>query len=602
MKQEALLRDSPGAPAGRAEPPAGDPYAQAYDSQPWRRHYASTVHTQAPRQRHMADFVREVAREHARSVAFTTCMPNGMHASLTYAEVDALSDAFAAWLREDAGLQPGARVALQTPNCLAYPVVAFAVFKAGCVLVNTNPLYTQREMEHQFRDSGAEVLVIVDMFADKLEGLLERTPIRRVVVCEVSEFFPAIPRGVIRLVQWAWNRVLPPIRVPHLRLRRALAAGRDLIRQRGLQVADYTRGQDRDALALLQYTGGTTGVAKGAMLTHHNLLSNVEQGYAIGNSHIEPGREVVLTALPLYHIFAFTFNLLCFWGAGARNVLAPSPRPIQNLQRAFDNYPITWVSGVNTLFNALLNEEWFVAFPPRQLKVAVAGGAALQHSVAERWRKLTGTVIAEGYGLTESSPIVAFNPLTELQKPDSIGIPVPETELRLVDDQGRCVPPGQPGEMIVRGPQVMRGYWNRPDETAATLKDGWLYTGDIAVMDDDGYLRIVDRKKDVIIVSGFNVYPNEVEDAIAQLDEVLEVAVIGVPDERSGEAVRAYVVAADAGLTEETVRAHCRGLLTDYKIPRRVEFRTELPKSPIGKILRKDLRAQLAQARAEPPR
>ena len=600
MKHETLLREGAAAPAGRADPPADDPHAQAYDSQPWRRHYASTVHTQAPRQRHLADFVREVAREHARLVAFTTCMPNGMHASLTYAEVDALSDAFAAWLREDAGLQPGARVALQTPNCLAYPIVAFGIFKAGCVLVNTNPLYTRREMEHQFVDSGAEVLVVVDMFADKLEGLLERTSIRRVVVCEVSEFFPAIPRGVIRLVQWVWNRALPPIRVPHIRLRRALAAGRERIRAQGLEVAAYSRDQDRDALAALQYTGGTTGVAKGAMLTHHNLLSNVEQAYAIGNSHIEPGREVVLTALPLYHIFAFTFNLLCFWGAGARNVLAPSPRPIQNLQRAFDNYPITWVSGVNTLFNALLNEEWFVAFPPRQLKVAVAGGAALQHVVAERWRKLTGTVIAEGYGLTESSPVVAFNPLTELQKPDSIGIPVPETEVRLVDEQGRCVPPGQPGELIARGPQVMRGYWRRPDETAHTLREGWLYTGDIAVMDDEGYFRIVDRKKDVIIVSGFNVYPNEVEDAIAQLDEVLEVAVIGVPDEHSGEAVRAYVVAADAALTEDTVRAHCRTLLTDYKVPRRVEFRTELPKSPIGKILRKDLRAQLAQAR--PPR
>ena len=599
MKHDALLRDAPAAPAARADTGAEDPHAHVYDSQPWRRHYAATVHTNAPRQRHLAEFVREVAREHARLVAFTTCMPNGMHASLTYAQIDELSDAFAAWLREEAGVQPGARVALQTPNCLAYPIVAFGIFKAGCVLVNTNPLYTQREMEHQFTDSGAEVLVIIDMFADKLEGLLERTKIRRVVVCEVSEFFPAIPRRVIRLVQWAWNRVLPPIRVPHIRLRRALAEGRQRIGATGLNLADYIRNQDRDSLVALQYTGGTTGVAKGAMLTHHNLLVNVEQAYAVGNSHIEPGREVVLTALPLYHIFAFTFNLLCFWGAGARNVLSPSPRPIQNLQRAFDNYPITWVSGVNTLYNALLNEEWFVAFPPRQLKVAAAGGAALQHVVAERWRKLTGTVIAEGYGLTETSPIVAFNPLTELQKPDSIGIPVPETEVRLVDEQGRSVPLGQPGEMIVRGPQVMLGYWNRDDETARAVKDGWLYTGDIAVMDDDGYFRIVDRKKDLIIVSGFNVYPNEVEDAIAQLDEVLEVAVIGVPDERSGEAVRAYIVAGDTGLSEETVRTHCRTLLTDYKVPKRVEFRTELPKSPIGKILRKDLRAQLAQA--QPP-
>ena len=426
-----------------------DPHAGAYDRQPWRRHYPDGLDAGAPRHRHLAEFVREAAREHADKVAFTTCMPNGMHASLSYAEVDALSDAFAAWLREEAGLQAGARVALQTPNCLAYPVVVFGVLKAGCVLVNTNPLYTPHEMEHQFRDSGAEVLVIVDLFADKLEGLLGRTAIRHVVVCEVTEFFPAIPRGVIRLVQWAWNRALPPIRVPHLRLRQALATGRERLRGQGVEVAAYTRGEDGDALALLQYTGGTTGVAKAAMLSHHNLLSNVEQGHAVGGSHIEPGREVVLTALPLYHIFAFTFNLLCFWGVGARNVLAPSPRPIQNLQRAFDNYPITWVSGVNTLFNALLNEEWFVAFPPRHLKVAVAGGVALQHAVAERWRKLTGTVIAEGYGLTESSPIVAFNPLVGLQKPDSIGIPAPGTAVRLVDDRGRCVPPGEPGELLV---------------------------------------------------------------------------------------------------------------------------------------------------------
>jgi long-chain acyl-CoA synthetase len=497
-----------------------------------------------------------------------------------------------------AGLAQGARVALQTPNCLAYPVCAFGIFKAGCVLVNTNPLYTAAEMEHQFNDSGAEALVIVDMFADKLDGILARTKIRKVIVAEVPQFFSPIPRAVIRGVMRWWNRALPPIRVDHVRLDWALAEGAMVQQRDRVDVTTFTKGIGLDSLAALQYTGGTTGVSKGAMLTHGNLLNNLTQGFAMGRSHIEEGKEVVLTALPLYHIFAFTFNLLCFFSAGARNVLVPSPRPIQNLQRAFDNYPITWVSGVNTLFNALMNEEWFTLFPPRKLKAAVAGGAALQGAVAARWQKITGTRIAEGYGLTESSPVVCFNPIEGTQRADSIGIPVPGTSVRLVDDAGQPVAAGEPGELIVRGPQVMAGYWQRPDETARTLKDGWLYTGDIAVMDADGFFRIVDRKKDMILVSGFNVYPNEVEDAIAQLDAVLEVAVIGVPDDRSGEAVRAYVVPQADGLTEEQVRAHCKRLLTDYKIPRSVEFRSELPKTPIGKILRKDLKAEYQKQKA----
>jgi len=353
---------------------------------------------------------------------------------------------------------------------------------------------------------------------------------------------------------------------------------------------------------VLQYTGGTTGVAKGAQLSHRNLLSNIAQIRAMGASHIEPGRECVLTALPLYHVFAFTANLLSFYDAGARNVLIPSPRPVQNLQRAIENTPLTWITGVNTLFNALLNEEWFVAFPPRRLKAAIAGGTALHHAVAERWEQVTGTRIAEGYGLTETSPVVTFNPLSGPRRPGSIGIPVPGTDVRLVDDAGRPVPAGQPGELVVRGPQVMQGYWNQPAETALVLEDGWLRTGDVAVMDADGFFTIVDRKKDLILVSGFNVYPNEVEDAVSRLDAVLEAAVVGIPDARSGEAVRAYVVRRDAGLTAEQVIAHCRTVLTDYKVPRSVVFRDELPKTPIGKILRKTLKAEVAAEFAAPPR
>ncbi len=572
--------------------------APVYDNKPWAAHYGPKGAPELPalRHAHLPALLAETAARFAKQVAFTTCMANGMHGSMSYAQVDAHANAFAVYLRQVLGLQPGARVALQAPNCLAYPVVAFGILKAGCVLVNTNPLYTPTEMEHQLRDSGAEVLVIVDLFANKLAGILERTALRKVIVVEVTQFFSPVPRAVIRGVMRWWNQVLPPVTVEHVRLPAALAEGARIQHSQGIDVAAYAQGLGPDTLALLQYTGGTTGVSKGAMLTHGNLLSNVDQAMAMGRSHLEDGKEVVLTALPLYHIFAFTFNLLCFYAIGARNILVPSPRPIQNLQRAFDNYKITWISGVNTLFNALMNEEWFTMFPPKHLKAAVAGGAALQHAVAERWQRITRTRIAEGYGLTEASPVVCFNPMGDarggLQKPDSIGIPVPGTDVRLVDEAGNPVALGEPGELIVRGPQVISGYWNRPDETAKTLKDGWLYTGDVAVMDADGYFKIVDRKKDMILVSGFNVYPNEIEDTIAQMDEVLEVGVIGVPDERSGEAVRAYVVPLAAGLTEEVVRAHCRKHLTDYKVPKAIEIRRELPKTPIGKILRRELRAE----------
>ena len=569
-----------------------------YDSKPWTKHYGDAIPAQLPAQQHanLAELIRASELRFSQHKAFTTCLPNGMYGTLTYAQVARYADAFAVYLRECIGLAAGARVAIQTPNCLAYPVVAFGVLKAGCVLVNTNPLYTATEMAHQFSDSGAEALVIVDMFANKVEGLLAKTSIRKVIVCEVSQFFPAIPRAVIRSVMKVWNQVLPAITIEHVRLASALAEGARVAQAKNIDAAAYTAGVGRDALAVLQYTGGTTGVSKGCMLTHGNLLSNRDQAYAMGRSHIVDGAECVLTALPLYHIFAFQLNLLSFYAVGARNVLVPSPRPIGNLQRAFENYPITWVSGVNTLFNALLNEEWFSAFPPTKLKAAVAGGAALQYPVAQRWERVTGTKISEGYGLSEAAPMVSFNPLTGVQKPDSIGIPAPGTEVRLVDDEGQAVALGQPGELIVRGPQVMPGYWNRPEETAKTIRDGWLYTGDIAVMDADGYFKIVDRKKDMVLVSGFNVYPNEIEDVIAQLDDVLEVGVIGVPDARTGEAVRAYVVTLRDGLTEEAVKAHCRKHLTDYKVPKVIEFRSELPKTPIGKILRKELRAEFAKA------
>ncbi len=567
-----------------------------YDTKPWEAAYGNAIAKQlpAPRYRNLAHLVASACERYADKKAFTAVVPNGMNGTLTYRQLGELSDAFAAYLRVVCQLQAGDRVAVQLPNSLTYPVVAFGIFKAGCVLVNTNPLYTPSEMAHQFKDSGAKVLVIVDMFADKLAEVVPQTSIQRVVLSGVSEMFPALPNMIVRGVQRVWSKVLPPIpqlSIPIERIKTALAAGAP----HASKAKTYWQDIPASSIVALQYTGGTTGVSKGAMLTHANMLANVDQVLAMGKSHMGAD-ECILTALPLYHIFAFTANLLSFLEIGGRNILIPSPRPVQNLQRAIENYPITWITGVNTLFNGLMNEEWFTAFPPKHLKAAIAGGTALHHAVAERWQKITGTRIAEGFGLTETSPCVSFNPLSGTAKPDSIGIPVPGTEVRLVDDHGAPVAQGEPGELIVRGPQTMLGYWNRPDETAAVLKDSWLYTGDVAVMDSQGYFKIVDRKKDLVLVSGFNVYPNEIEDALAKMDAVLEAAVVGVPDAKSGEAVRAYVVKNPefAGeLSKDMVLAHCKSLLTDYKIPKSIIFRNELPKSPVGKILRKDLKAEV---------
>ncbi len=550
--------------------------------------------------RNLAELVHESCKKwqtEARvKAAFSCVVPNGMNGRLSFSQVDELSDAFAGYLRGVVGLKAGERVAVQLPNSLGYPVAALGVFKAGCVLVNTNPLYTETEMVHQFNNSGAQVLVIVDMFADRLPAVLQKTGIRQVVLASVSEFFPAVPNTIVRAVQRFWNRVLPPVTVPHVRLKEALAKGRATLAQTPAKT--YWEGLGRNDLALLQYTGGTTGVSKGAMLTHGNLLDNIQQTRAMGQSFMAPGVECVLTALPMYHIFAFTANLLGFLAIGGHNVLIPSPRPVQNLQRAMENYPITWMTGVNTLFNGLLNEEWFVAYPPKKLKASISGGTALHTTVAQRWREVTATPIAEGYGLTETSPVVSFNPLTGTPRDGSIGIPAPATDVRLLDDQGQDVELGKPGEIWVSGPQVMQGYWNAQEETARVIQQGWLATGDVAVMDEAGFLRIVDRKKDMVLVSGFNVYPNEVENVIAGMGQVLEVAVIGVPDDKTGEAVRAYVVQNpdhEKVVTAADVLEHCRQHLAAYKVPKRVVVRDDLPKSPIGKVLRKDLRRLAAE-------
>jgi long-chain acyl-CoA synthetase len=568
---------------------------------PWVPHYSpgSQAEMGTIAYKHLPDMVRQQSAKNAQKTAFTQVMQNGFAGSRTYEQVDRLSDEFAAYLRGTLALDAGDRVAIQMPNSLAYPVVLFGVLKAGCVAVSTNPLYTPPEMIHQFNDSGARVLVISDMFADRLPAVLPKTRVENVVTVRITEWFSTVQALLIRAKLKYSLKQLPPITVPHTPLQDALKAGRERIGA-GVDVKGYLDGVSMDSLAALQYTGGTTGVSKGAMLSHRNLLANVTQMIAMNTALLKEGQESIMTALPLYHIFAFTVNLLLFYQIGGHNVLIPNPRPPKNMQKAFEKYPVTWFSGVNTLFNALANEEWFQQNPPKSLKLSVAGGMALHGAVARRWKEVVGTPVIEGYGLTEASPVVSFNPVDRV-KDGTIGIPFPSTDVRLVDENGADVGIDQPGELVCKGPQVMMGYWQRPDETAKVLRDGWLYTGDVAQMDGEGYFKIVDRKKDMILVSGFNVYPNEVEDCIANHPGVREVAVIGVPDEHSGEAVRAFVIKKDPGLTEESVIKHCRESLAGYKVPRSVEFRDDLPKSPIGKIIRRELRTPAPTAAAQAP-
>lgn len=569
-----------------------DKLAAFYDSRPWRNEYGPNIpaELQPLPYKNLAEMVRQASQEYADKTAFTICLENGMTASLSYSETDRLSDQFAAYLRHELKLQPNDRVAIQLPNCLSYPVAAFGIFKAGCVLVNVNPLYTASEMNHQLKDSGAKVLIIIDMFADKLAAALKDTSVEKVLSVSITEFFPALQGFLVRTVL-KFKKQIPAATAPVDSFAGALAAGK---RQLGANGASEVE-RDRGDLAVLQYTGGTTGVAKGAMLSNDNILSNLAQTITITGTANRRGEETVLTALPLYHIFAFTFNLLNFYYFGGHNILIPSPRPVSNLRKAFEKFDITKTSAVNILFAGLLKEDWFRQNPPRNLDLAVSGGTALHAATAEEWQQVVGGKILEGYGLSETSPTLSVNPTMGENRVGTIGIPMPSTDIRIVDQNGKLVPVGESGELIARGPQVFMGYWNRPEDTEDAMRDGWFYTGDIAEIDERGYLRIVDRKKDMIDVSGFNVFPNEVEDCIARIPAVTEVGVIGIPSPDGGERVRAYVVSSDPKLTAEDVIQHTRQLLTPYKVPREVIFRDELPKTPVGKILRKDLRAEALQ-------
>ena len=567
------------------------------EPRPWTAFYHPETATDLPplAHPHLPALIRASAAEFGARPAFTLGLPTGSQGDLTFAEIDRLSDQFAVYLREVAGFAPGDRISIQMPNCLPYPVVVFAALKAGLVMVNTNPLYTAPEMAHQFADSGSVGLVTVDLFAEKVGEVLPKTNLRTVVVVSISDLLPTVKRWLVWAVQKYVKKMIPPIRFAHLSFARALGEGQARI-DAGADPRIYAQALTHDTLAALQYTGGTTGVAKGAMLTHGNLLANIEQCLQAWRPWLRVGEEVMLTALPLYHIFAFTANLMLFFVTGGRDILIPSPRPLTNLRRVMETEPVTWFTGVNTLFAGLMHEDWFLQRTSWTFRGSVAGGMALVPAVGERWEQVTKTPIYQGYGLTETSPVVTLNPFHRVKRA-SIGVPLPGTDVRIVDDEGHDVPLGEAGELLVRGPQVMAGYWQRPDETARAIRDRWLYTGDIAEMDDDGYVYIVDRKKDMILVSGFNVYPNEVESVIATHPGVQDCAVVGVPDEDTGEWVVAYVIRKDRGVTVEQIREHCRQSLTAYKVPKLVIFRDELPKSPVGKVLRKDLREDAVSAK-----
>ncbi|WP_442684303.1 long-chain fatty acid--CoA ligase [Stenotrophomonas sp. JC08] len=505
--------------------------------------------------------------------------------TLTYGETDALVTQFASYLLGELQLKKGDRVAVMMPNCLQYPIATFGILRAGLTVVNVNPLYTARELKHQLVDADVAALVVVDNFGSTVEQVIAETPVRQVITTGLGDML-GFPKGpLINFVLKYVKKMVPDYHLKGaIRFKEALALGK----RHAMPVVEV----DHDDIAFLQYTGGTTGVAKGAMLTHRNLVANMQQASAwISGSGVEPGKEVIITALPLYHIFALTANGLVFMKIGALNYLITNPRDMKGFVKELRNNRFTAITGVNTLFNGLLNTPGFDEVDFSGLKVTLGGGMAVQRSVAERWKKTTGVPLIEAYGLTETSPAACINPLDLKEYNGSIGLPIPSTDACIKNDDGQTLPMGEVGELCIRGPQVMKGYWHRPDETAQAMDaDGWLHTGDMARMDEKGFFYIVDRKKDMILVSGFNVYPNEVEDVIAMMPGVLEVAAVGVPSEKSGEAVKVVIVKKDPNLTEEQVKDFARANLTGYKHPRIVEFRDELPKTNVGKILRRELR------------
>ena len=554
------------------------------EAAPWLDSYPSGVPrtVDAERYRSIAELFKQSIAEFGDGQAFVN-----FGKSLSFNELDARSAEFAGFLNAR-GLAKGDRIALMMPNVLQYVVAMFGALRAGLVVVNTNPLYTARELRHQLKDSGAKAIVVMDNFASVVQEVLPDSDVELVITTRMGDMLGLLKGTVVSLVVKYVKKMVPAFSLPGaVRFNAALDEGR----RAGFSEPEIGPGDT----AFLQYTGGTTGVAKGAMLTHRNMVANVEQSAAWIGQDVAKGAETIVTALPLYHIFALTANCFTFMRFGAKNVLITNPRDIPAFVKELGEHKVTAMTGVNTLFNALLNNEDFNRLDFSSLKVTLGGGMAVQRPVAEKWKEVTGVTLVEAYGLTETSPAVCINPLSLAEYNGCIGLPIPSTSVAVRDPQGQELPPGEPGELWVRGPQVMAGYWQRPEETAKCLNDdGWLNTGDIALVEAGGFVRLVDRKKDMIVVSGFNVYPNEVEEVLAMHDDVLEVGVIGVADERSGEGVCAVVVPKAPGLTEATLQSHCKTHLTAYKRPKTYIFAEELPKSNVGKILRRELRDQYA--------
>ncbi len=551
------------------------------DARPWLANYPAGVSAEidADEFSSIPQVLRVSIEKYRDKPAFSN-----LGKTLTYAEIDRLSAQFAAYLLGELKLKKGDRVAIMMPNCLQYPIAMFGILRAGLTVVNVNPMYTPRELKHQLVDSGALAILVIDNFGRTVQDALPGTPVRQVITTGLGDML-GFPKGaIVNFVLRHVKKMVPDYDIAGaIRFSNALSLGQ----RHTLPDVQIDSGD----IAFLQYTGGTTGVSKGAMLTHRNLIANMQQAATWVGTNVKQGEELIVTALPLYHIFALTANCLVFMKFGASNLLITNPRDMPGFVKELKAVPFTAITGVNTLFNGLLNTPGFSDIDFSKLHLTLGGGMAVQRAVAEKWKQVTGVTLAEAYGLTETSPAVCINPLDLREYNGSIGLPVPSTEVCVKDESGNMLPVDEVGELCVRGPQVMKGYWQRPEETAAVIDDdGWLHTGDMARMDKDGYFYIVDRKKDMILVSGFNVYPNEVEDVIALMPGVLEVAAVGVVDDKSGEAVKVVIVKKDPALTAEDVKAHARANLTGYKHPKYVEFRDELPKTNVGKILRRELR------------
>ena len=548
---------------------------------PWFNSYPSDVPHEISISQYdsLADLLEKCVEKYSDRVAFEC-----MGARLTFRQLDDASKCFATYLQQVCKLPTGARVALQMPNLLQYPVAMFGVLRAGMIAVNVNPLYTAREMKHQLEDSGAEAIVILENFAHNLEKIRADVPLKHIIVTKLGDMLGGLKGGVVNLVVKHVKKMVPAYHLPHaIRFNDVLKHGE----QPGWQ-APAIKQED---IAFLQYTGGTTGVAKGAVLTHRNLIANTLQIAVWMKVRLEEEKETMITALPLYHIYALTVNCFAMMEIGAKNVLITNPRDMKAFIKELKKHPFSVITGVNTLYNALLHHPDINTVDFSHLRVASAGGMAVQKAVAEKWKTTTGVAIAEGYGLTETSPVLTTNRIDGAERIGTIGLPIPSTQLIIADEEGHEVPVHESGEIYAKGPQVMREYWNRPEETEKVFsEDGWFKTGDIGVMDEEGYVKIVDRKKEMINVSGFNVYPNEIEDVVASHPKVLEVGAIGVPNDHSSEVVKIFVVKKDASLTQKELLAYCKENMTAYKVPKFVEFTSELPKSNIGKILRRVLR------------